>query len=108
MACTGFILLTSTPQVRELIFLWNKVLGSRRGTITNQLTFSSLLTVTISQGKLKAHFLPFALFPNGALYFDRLWRERLQADPVLVHNNWIKGHDEKRARFQDLGLWHAD
>ena len=106
MACTGFIMLTSTPQVRELVFLWNKVLSVRRGTITNQLTFSSLLTVTISQGKLKAFFLPYTLFPNGALYFDKQWRERLQAAPVLVHNNWIMGHDEKRERFQELGLWH--
>ena len=27
---------------------------------------------------------------------------------MLVHNNWIKGHAAKRARFREWGMWDAN
>ena len=45
-----------------------------------------------------------ALFPNGKQYFETMDRNKKQA-VVVVHNNYIIGHDAKKKRFQDNGLW---
>ena len=55
--------------------------------------------------------LPRAKYPNGARgnYFDREPPPALDHKyaPVIVHNNWLGGMDNKRARFKEYGLWYA-
>ena len=49
--------------------------------------------------------------PPGSEYFNDGYIEvdkPADRDKVLVvHNNWIIGHDPKRKRFQDNGLWEV-
>jgi hypothetical protein len=57
---------------------------------------------------LKVGILPQRQFPAGCLFFaDNVWREAFGDEAALVHNNWIVGHDVKRQRFQNLGIWYV-
>ena len=49
--------------------------------------------------------LPCASFPNGYRYASHAWRRAQPQPPVLVHNNWIKGHAAKLERFREWGMW---
>ena len=49
--------------------------------------------------------MPCPAFPNGFRYASYAWRKAQRKKPLLVHNNWIKGHDAKRERFRLWGLW---
>ena len=49
--------------------------------------------------------LPCDLFPNGYRYASESWRRAQRRPPLAVHNNWIKGHAAKLARFKEWGLW---
>ena len=44
-------------------------------------------------------------FANGTAYFNAKLPQRLGVDPIIVHNNCTIGHDPKKRRFQDYGLW---
>ena len=48
------------------------------------------------------------LYPNGAAYFVRGIRPAGPAGPVIVHNNWMRGAEGKRARFEQHGMWFVD
>ena len=49
--------------------------------------------------------LPDAQFPPGSAYFAE--PSSGQAHAVVVHNNFIIGHENKRERFIRANLWHA-
>lgn len=50
--------------------------------------------------------------PPGFKIFDDVFMEenyeRYMDRLLIVHNNWIIGHDPKRLRFQKSGLWGVD
>lgn len=52
---------------------------------------------------------PEERFPAGKQYFAYDYEEDYAhvhfENIVIVHNNWIKGHDEKRERFEEYHLW---
>ena len=48
------------------------------------------------------------LYPNGAAYFVRGIRPPGSNGPVIVHNNWMRGAEGKRARFEQHGMWFVD
>lgn len=54
---------------------------------------------------LLVHTLPCDLFPNGYRYARDDWRAAQRRAPLVVHNNWIKGHVAKRERFKAWRLW---
>jgi len=35
------------------------------------------------------------------MYFDR----KMRSNVVVVHNNYIVGHENKEQRFKNVGLW---
>lgn len=55
--------------------------------------------------KLQYLALNRAEFPNGNAYFHAKLPQRLGIEPYIVHNNCIIGHNSKRTRFEDYGLW---
>ena len=48
------------------------------------------------------------LFPDGLLFFDEQQPQHAGVVPVIVHNNWIKGADEKLKRMRTWGLTSTD
>ncbi|CAN0344653.1 unnamed protein product, partial [Ectocarpus sp. 13 AM-2016] len=48
----------------------------------------------------------------GNIGFDETYVKNnyalLQDKLLIVHNNWIVGHDPKRKRFRMAGLWVVD
>lgn len=50
--------------------------------------------------------------PPGFKIFDDVFMaenyERYMDRLLMVHNNWIIGHDPKRERFRKSGLWEVD
>ena len=57
---------------------------------------------------LSYRILPRELYPNGATYFMRGIRPPGSVGPVIVHNNWMRGAEGKRARFEQHGMWFLD
>lgn len=55
--------------------------------------------------RLRHAVLDRALYPNGASFFTRGLRPPPPQTPVIVHNNWLRGAEAKRARFERHGLW---
>ena len=47
--------------------------------------------------------LPIEIFPNGKNYFDNKICNK--DDIYIIHNNWIKGLDNKVKRFKENDLW---
>ena len=48
------------------------------------------------------------LFPDGLLFFDEQQPQHAGVVPVIIHNNWIKGADEKLKRMRTWGLTSTD
>lgn len=44
-------------------------------------------------------------FPTGALHFVANYSRTLGVQPVLVHNNYLIGHEQKIERFVEAGMW---
>jgi rhamnogalacturonan II specific xylosyltransferase len=61
----------------------------------------------IRSSKINIAALPTEQFPSGRQYFKQFsYDERSKA--VVVHNNWIAGHEAKRNRFISFDLWYTD
>jgi hypothetical protein len=105
--CTGFLAITPSYASISFFIDWEKELQSNHQ--LNQPIFNSLLrssTYMIRHGGLgEIEFAP------GRLYFDEWVKEGAVSErqkkngTVVVHNNYIIGHDAKRSRFEQSGLW---
>eukprot|EP00584_Thalassiosira_punctigera_P021944 CAMPEP_0172548288 /NCGR_PEP_ID=MMETSP1067-20121228/17618_1 /TAXON_ID=265564 ORGANISM="Thalassiosira punctigera, Strain Tpunct2005C2" /NCGR_SAMPLE_ID=MMETSP1067 /ASSEMBLY_ACC=CAM_ASM_000444 /LENGTH=403 /DNA_ID=CAMNT_0013335489 /DNA_START=73 /DNA_END=1281 /DNA_ORIENTATION=+ len=106
--CTGYLVIAQTPASFAFLSYWERELLSSPQ--LNQPIFNTLL---------RSEELPYIRhgglgeieFPPGRLYFDEWVKEggeleRLKKEKTLVvHNNYIIGHDAKIQRFQEHGLW---
>ena len=101
--CAGFMLFMYNDKSLELL---NKTLD-----IMNSYTnYAGGDQTVINNVKNQFDDLRMGLFenyeyPNGARYFKNLDTVYQDRTPIIVHNNWIKGLDEKIQRFKEHGLW---
>lgn len=55
---------------------------------------------------------PEESFPSGKFFFSQPYEEDYPhvyyPDIMIVHNNYIKGHDTKLKRFQGYHLWDVE
>lgn len=62
-------------------------------------------------GMRMEHF-PKEAIPSGKFFFDREYEENyahvFYEDIVVVHDNYIKGHDRKVGRFKEYHLWSVE
>lgn len=95
--CTGFMAIKSNKQTINFMKRWNFELKHKAQ--LNQPVFNRL----IYQSSNVTHTgLPRNLFPDGKQYFE-VMKDKTQV--VVVHNNYIIGHDKKKARFEKAHLW---
>nr|XP_054751822.1 uncharacterized protein LOC129257510 [Lytechinus pictus] len=105
--CAGFTFYRSTPATIALVTEWVQTLALHP-TYPDQRVLNGLLRKKRWQGDaIKKAVMDSRLFPSGHLFFDPEWREaNKDSEQVMVHNNWIVGHDRKVERFKDEGFWY--
>ena len=92
--CTGFMAFKPSPLSEDLLQKWKASLETPD---INQVKFNSL----VKKSAIRHKYLPRKEFPDGLMYFDRSMRSNV----VVVHNNYIVGHDNKVERFKSVRLW---
>lgn len=74
----------------------------------DQEAFQGPLRKAKAAGLRLAQF-PVDRFPAGKQFFNHTLKDDYAhfyyPDITVVHNNWIKGHNEKRDRFKLFNLW---
>ena len=97
--CTGFLAIKCNNRTLQFIESWKKRMVKL--TYTNlQMGFMRLNRSTVRIKGQKSE-----LFPAGNQYFREL-NDAKYANTVVVHNNFIIGHDRKLERFKNFSLWH--
>lgn len=73
-----------------------------------QVAFQQPLVFMRNAG-LRADFLSPKVMPAGKHFFDHNYKENYvqlyHEQTRIVHNNWIKGHNDKKERFRRHHLW---
>ncbi|XP_060551281.1 uncharacterized protein LOC132712862 [Ruditapes philippinarum] len=96
--CTGLIAVKSNNKTMQLMKTWETSL--QKHLEIDQTAFNKIYktsTVHLKQLDTKR-------FPSGQLYFER-FNKSLQEEVVIVHNNFIIGHEPKLKRFVKHKLW---
>ena len=117
--CGGLFFARSSAATIALALDWHERVNALNAGQKNQPHFNAALDAARN---VDVALLPCAQFPNGARYASPAWRRaqlahpqlahpqahQREQGPVLVHNNWIKGHAAKLARFREWGLWRVN
>jgi hypothetical protein len=117
--CTGFMAIQANRYGLEWIRSWEQNLKKKdmNQGIWNTV-YSNFYKVHLMEEKLRkrneekldSHIvrpLPSALFPNGREFFETFTQEERDA-VVHVHANFIVGHDNKKKKLQEHGLWAVE
>ena len=99
--CGGLFYLQHGDAALAFLREWERRLAAPGAGAKNQPHYNEALR----RSGLDLRLLPCDLFPNGYRYASETWRRAQRAKPVLVHNNWIKGHEAKLARFKEWDMW---
>ncbi|KAL4235571.1 hypothetical protein ACF0H5_003967 [Mactra antiquata] len=99
--CMGFVAIKSNNRTIKLVEKWRKRM-LQKPRQNDQVTFNTVLRN--NQGIIRHKNLDSRQFPNGRQYFVA-FNTTQRSGVVIVHNNFIIGHDTKKKRFQKFGLW---
>ncbi|KAL3785278.1 hypothetical protein ACHAW5_008292 [Stephanodiscus triporus] len=106
--CTGFLVIAQSPASISFLSHWEKEL--KYAPQLNQPIFNTVLRSS-KLPKIRHSGLGEMEFPPGRLYFDQWVKEggeserQKKEETMVVHNNYIIGHDAKMKRFEEHGLW---
>lgn len=126
--CGGFLYLRATKRV---VALWNQVTEMFERTVSKMRAEAPTKTaeempiwlkhyehlheqrylnflVTQKESSVVVKGLDQNLFPNGRHYFARQKPQKAGIKPVVIHNNYIVGKQNKTRRFKETGLWRLD
>lgn len=102
--CSGFVYYKCNNKTIELMTKWMEALASLKGITPNQQSFKRVISKMVN---LKIKTLNVTQFVPGRNYFDKTWRKKHpEYKPVILHNNFIVGHDQKVNRFKQIGMWY--
>lgn len=96
--CTGFLAINSNNETIQFIQKWEMALQVKPQ--HNQLIFNKLIVTS----KVRHTHLNSNKFPSGIQFFDKFTYKQ-RSEVIVVHNNYIIGHDEKLQRFKEHKLW---
>ncbi|CAM9348477.1 unnamed protein product [Ectocarpus sp. 12 AP-2014] len=107
--CTCFMYLDCTPNAIRLLELWKQEIADK-SSFQDQRAFQDPLA-QMQEAGLALQLLPKEAMLPGNIGFDETYVKNnyalLQDKLLIVHNNWIVGHDPKRKRFRMAGLWEV-
>ena len=96
-------------QRNNAIFLSTHAIGSYEPSMyTEQYCINQLYLTQPPPPAFTRTLLDKWLFPDGLLFFDEQQPQHAGVVPVIIHNNWIKGADEKLKRMRTWGLTSTD
>jgi hypothetical protein len=117
----GFVVVRATSYGK---YFWDKVIQCQRdnaqflsthdlGTYepskyTEQYCINELSRDLASHPSFSRSLLDPWLFPDGKSFFTEMNSQIRGIHPVIIHNNWIKGKDQKLGRLKDWSLTSAD
>ena len=101
--CTGFMAIHSNQRTLELMKKWERLLLD--SSQLNQPIFNKLVH---ESSNAKHSGLSESLFSSGKVYFETMKSNEERENVVVVHNNFVIGHDIKKKRFKDHNLWISD
>jgi len=99
--CGGLFYIRHSVAANAFLREWDRRLRAPGAGAKNQPHYNSALRET----GIGFRLMPCPTFPNGFRYASSAWRQAQSETPLLVHNNWIKGHAAKLERFRLWGLW---
>ena len=100
--CAGLFAAAHNPRILSFMEDWQHEL-SKQPTM-NQRIYNELLERNVHN--ITYAGLSTELFMSGHFYWDVYADEPdILAKAVAVHGNFLKGHDEKKQRFIDSGMW---
>ncbi|XP_072044738.1 uncharacterized protein [Amphiura filiformis] len=106
--CAGFVFYRATKMTITFIETWIKRMETSNHTIPDQQMLNRLIR-NKSITDLKWKVMEPDTFVSGRDYFNDEWRlQNPHVKPVMLHNNWVIGHDVKVDRFKKLGFWIID
>ena len=104
MHCTGFLAIKTNQRTLQFVREWRTYM-EKRTTTNDQIGF-----LEMDKRRLCIQGLNTDFFPAGYQYFavnsNTGYSNDKYADAVVVHNNFIIGHDKKKERFKKFNLWH--
>ena len=109
--CAGFVLYQATNATLSFVERWIAEINHFEEPRPDQQLLNRLLQKNPVTKKpvpeISFNVLDKHKFVSGRCYFNETWRRAKNRSfkPVVLHNNWIKGHDAKVERFKELGLW---
>ena len=96
--CAGFLAIKTSNRTIKLIEDWIAYIHRHPGK-NDQDAFNAL-----NKTEVKIDGLDMNRFPSGNLFFGKM-DKRNRAKVVVVHNNYIIGHNNKLKRFKDFNIW---
>ncbi|CAM9141525.1 unnamed protein product [Scytosiphon promiscuus] len=109
--CTCFLFMKPTELVIGLLDKWIQSIVEAEEWYedqASQIPFRGPLHEQLQAG-MKLEYFPVESFPSGKFFFDYPYEEnyaRIHYEKILiVHDNYIKGHERKRQRFEAYHLW---
>ena len=111
VVCAGFIYYKTSEATIELVKSWLEKIKLANGTQPDQIILNLMIRKRDLPKNITIKYLDPDKFIAGKYYFNEQWRtnnSKTVLNPVMVHNNWIIGHDKKVQRFQKYGLWFID
>ena len=101
--CAGFVYFKPSKNTIAFLREWIDFMTTDKSLKPDQKVMNDLMKKKKIPG-LNVKILDSANFPNGKLFFNEKWRGD-KKEIVVVHNNWIVGHDTKVERFKSCGMW---
>ena len=108
--CAGFVMYQATNATIQFVERWIAEINHFEESRPDQELLNRLLqnkpVIKKPVPEISFKVLDIHKFVSGRHYFNETWRrENPSFKPVVLHNNWIKGHDVKVERFKELGMW---
>ena len=117
----GFVVVRASTYGK---FFWNKVIECQRenaaflltaapgsyepSKYTEQYCINELSRGLASQPLFRRNLLDPYVFPDGLSFFDEHNSQLRGVAPAIIHNNWIKGAENKLNRLKEWSLHSAD
>lgn len=96
-------------QEKNLKFLKSHAIGTYDSSkYTEQFCIQKFSKRLAASDLLKIRLLKSNRFPDGKAFFEDQLPLKQGVWPVIVHNNWILGVENKKHRFEDWNLWAVD
>tara|TARA_B100000123_G_scaffold272019_1_gene253310 strand:+ start:3661 stop:4506 length:846 start_codon:yes stop_codon:yes gene_type:complete len=109
--CTGFMVFKPTKQSINLLqeskkFMKNEM--NNRQFDGGKSADQYAVQVSVKKIKnLKYSYFDSKNYPNGARYFNNINSIYRSYIPIIIHNNFIKGLENKIKRFKKHGFWYV-